>query len=288
MHRRALLKSAAASAILPGLVAALPAGAAVSSRVRPGDAGWPDDAAWEGLKQAVGGRLIKPVALTAPCEIDPKAPACTDLFKELANPYYIGDQAGGTQVSGWLDAWKPGVSAWAVKAASTADVAAAVNFARNHNLRLVVKGGGHSYQGTSNAAEFPSRLDPDDERHHRSRRLHSQGLRGQGRAGPGRLHRRRRHVGRCLQRRDHKGGTLRSGGRLRHRRRGGSRSRAAASAPSPSAMASPPPRSSRRRSSPPTGSPASSTPVTIRSFSGPSRAEAVAVWGGHPPHPQDP
>ena len=153
MHRRALLKSAAASVILPGLVAALPAGAAVSSRVRPGDAGWPDDAAWEGLKQAVGGRLIKPVALTAPCEIDPKAPACTDLFKELANPYYIGDQAGGTQVSGWLDAWKPGVSAWAVKAASTADVAAAVNFARNHNLRLVVKGGGHSYQGTSNAAD---------------------------------------------------------------------------------------------------------------------------------------
>src|SRR3982074_2994823 len=34
-----------------------------------------------------------------------------------------------------------------------ADVVAAVNFARENNLRLVVKGGGHSYQGTSNAAD---------------------------------------------------------------------------------------------------------------------------------------
>jgi FAD/FMN-containing dehydrogenase len=33
------------------------------------------------------------------------------------------------------------------------DVAAAVNFARDNNLRLVVKGGGHSYQGTSNSID---------------------------------------------------------------------------------------------------------------------------------------
>jgi FAD/FMN-containing dehydrogenase len=32
-------------------------------------------------------------------------------------------------------------------------VVAAVNFARTRNLRLVVKGGGHSFQGTSNAAD---------------------------------------------------------------------------------------------------------------------------------------
>ncbi len=30
---------------------------------------------------------------------------------------------------------------------------AAVNFAREKRLRLMVKGGGHSYQGTSNAAD---------------------------------------------------------------------------------------------------------------------------------------
>ncbi len=56
-------------------------------------------------------------------------------------------------MSGWLDAWTPAPSVYAVKATSSAEVAAAVSFAREHRLRLVVKGGGHSYQGTSNAAD---------------------------------------------------------------------------------------------------------------------------------------
>jgi FAD/FMN-containing dehydrogenase len=52
-----------------------------------------------------------------------------------------------------LDAWHSEPSVYAVAATSTADVVAAVNFARIHNLRLVVKGGGHSYQGTSSSAD---------------------------------------------------------------------------------------------------------------------------------------
>src|SRR5499425_641442 len=71
----------------------------------------------------------------------------------MRNPFWIGDQPAGTEVSGWLDAWKPEPSAYAVAARNAADIAAAVNFARENNLRLVVKGGGHSYQGTSNAPD---------------------------------------------------------------------------------------------------------------------------------------
>ena len=45
------------------------------------------------------------------------------------------------------------LGAYVVAAQTTSDVAAAVDFARNHNVRLVVKGGGHSYLGTSNAPD---------------------------------------------------------------------------------------------------------------------------------------
>ena len=89
----------------------------------------------------------------AACAADPKGAPCVDALANIQNPFYLGDQPGGTQVSGWLDAWTPAPSAYAVKARSSGDVAAAVNFARDNNLRLVVKGAGHSYQGTSNAPD---------------------------------------------------------------------------------------------------------------------------------------
>ena len=54
-------------------------------------------------------------------------------------------------MSGWYNAWSPAPSAYAIKARNTADIVAGMNFARTNNLRLVVKGTGHSYLGTSNA-----------------------------------------------------------------------------------------------------------------------------------------
>jgi FAD/FMN-containing dehydrogenase len=101
----------------------------------------------------VGGRLIEPRPLLDACIADAKGDACRATLKSMFNPFFLGDQVSGTQVSGWFDAWTPGVSARAVAARNTAEVRAAVDFARNHNLRLVVKGGGHSYQGTSNAPD---------------------------------------------------------------------------------------------------------------------------------------
>jgi len=121
--------------------------------VRPGDAGWPTAQDWEHLKSQVGGNLVKPADLFSVCAADTNGAGCTAATKELSNPYFIGDQAGGTQVSGWLNAWSPKPSAYAVAAHTAEDVVAAVNFARTHKLRLAVKGGGHSYQGTSNTPD---------------------------------------------------------------------------------------------------------------------------------------
>jgi len=156
MHRRNLLKGVAALPLLT-LGAALPArSAAVAGplrRVRPGDPGWPTAADWQKLNDAVGGALLPGQALFSACERDRGTAACKDALGNIRNPFYIGDQPGGTQLSGWLDAWTPAPSAWVLKARNSADVAAAVNFARERRLRLAVKGGAHSYQGTSNAPD---------------------------------------------------------------------------------------------------------------------------------------
>jgi len=148
MKRRQFLKSLAAILAFPPI---RPAWAAPFRRVRPGDAGWPTAQDWEQLKTQVGGNLVKPADLFSVCGT--KGADCATATKEIGNPYFIGDQAGGTQVSGWLNAWVPQPSAYAVAAHTAEDVVAAVNFARKHKLRLVVKGGGHSYQGTSNAPD---------------------------------------------------------------------------------------------------------------------------------------
>ncbi|SRR5579885_131347 len=157
MLRRSLLKGMAALAVLDGGFGPI-AGAAVRraagvSRVRPGDAAWPSAAEWQRLSQAVGGNLMEVRPLFAACAADSKSAACADMLRNMRNPFYIGDQPGGTQVSGWLDAWQPQPSVYAVKARNASDVAAAVNFAREKNLRLVVKGGAHSYLGASTAPD---------------------------------------------------------------------------------------------------------------------------------------
>ena len=162
MKRRELLKTMAMLPALPWLLrerlaiasnatptAAMPS--PLRSRVRPGDPGWPSATAWERLKRQVGGRLLKLESPFAHC--DAHDAACADALKHLDNPYALGDQPALTQTSGWVDAWTSQPSAYAVAAEQTADVVAAVNFARRHHLRLVVKGGGHSYQGTSDAPD---------------------------------------------------------------------------------------------------------------------------------------
>jgi len=160
MDRRTLLKLGAMTSLLSAALppstiadtASTPTGV-TKRRVRPGDPDWPSPVEWNRLKEAVGGRLINVESPLTGCAGNPETPVCQKLLRNLRNPFFIGDQAWATQNSGWLDAWMSAPSAYAVAAESATDVVAAVNFARERNLRLVIKGGGHSFQGTSCAPD---------------------------------------------------------------------------------------------------------------------------------------
>jgi hypothetical protein len=152
MNRRVFLRtsgSAAALSLCPNRLAA----SARIRRRRPSDAAWPSQAAWKRLNTEVGGNLIPVSFPLAACRTAPESAASKRVFENLRNPYYIGDQPGLTQTLGWVDAWATKPSIYSVAARHAEDIATGVNFARENDLRLVVKGGGHSYQGTSNAPD---------------------------------------------------------------------------------------------------------------------------------------
>ncbi len=152
MNRRAFLKAIGSAALLP-LLPCRPWASTNFRRRRPSDAAWPSPSAWKQLNDAVGGNLIPVDFPLSVLKTDPSGAAAKRLAENLRNPYYIGDQPGLTQTLGWVDAWATRPSVYAVAARNAHDIAAAVNFARENDLRLVVKGGGHSYQGTSNAPD---------------------------------------------------------------------------------------------------------------------------------------
>ena len=157
MKRRDLLGVTVSAAVLHGTMpaAALAEGASKTvitgrSRARPGTPAWPGTQAWQTLRTETGGRLL---ALRSPFARGQGDAVRAAALAGLKNPYYIGDNPALTQTSGWQDAWTSRASVYAVAARDALDVAAAVKFAKRHNLRLVVKGGGHSYFGASNAPD---------------------------------------------------------------------------------------------------------------------------------------
>jgi len=150
-RRRFLSLTAAISALSAGCLRRSATGHVADSwhRVRATDPQWPSPAAWQQLRRSVGGRLTRvesPFACRSTAD-------CVAAGQSLQNPFFLGDHAALTQSSGYADAWTTAPSVYAVAAQRTADVVAAVNFARRHRLRLVVRGGGHSYHGNSNAAD---------------------------------------------------------------------------------------------------------------------------------------
>ena len=131
-----LAAGAAAAVLAPRAASAAPTGDATPYN------SWPSRARWDELRQKVGARLIRPKQPWA--RLKPgRLPA------RLTNPWYLEEQAGATQSTGMYKAWESTASEYAVAAESAEDIVAAVNFARENKVRLVVKGTGHDYYGRS-------------------------------------------------------------------------------------------------------------------------------------------
>jgi FAD binding domain/Berberine and berberine like len=101
------------------------------------DAYWPSSSALKKLKQQVKGHLY----------VGRKS----DLGSDERNPFVRQEHPGLMQTKGWHEAWSPANSPFVIRAESVEDVVHGVNFAREHNLRLVIKGTGHDYLGRSSA-----------------------------------------------------------------------------------------------------------------------------------------
>ena len=122
-------------------------------RCMPNQPCWPSQSDWQGFGASLRGKLVQPQSPLAPCRTDAASQACAAAINDSKNPFYLEDLAGGTESAGWLAAWDAAPSVYAVAAENAADVAAAVNFARDHRLRLVIKGTGHDYLGRSSAPD---------------------------------------------------------------------------------------------------------------------------------------
>ncbi|KAI2633137.1 FAD-binding domain-containing protein [Hypomontagnella submonticulosa] len=133
-------------------------------REYPGTADWPLDEEWSRLNSTLGGSLIKGVPPAAVCYDGPYKDdaACTFLRRNASSTrFYLNDPV--TVLSEWSEGdtchlnpmsgencTQGGFPAYVVNATTVRDVQIAVNFARNRNLRLVIKNTGHDFIGRSN------------------------------------------------------------------------------------------------------------------------------------------
>ena len=141
LSRRSMLRTsallAAAAAVSSVACARKPSGAPAAA--------WPAPETWRALQDRVGDRLISTSL--------PWRDGTPEVFELLKNPFWNEEQPGALQSTGWYEAWKAAASPKAVRAKRADDIVAAVNFARDNGVKLVVKGTGHDYLGRSNAAD---------------------------------------------------------------------------------------------------------------------------------------
>ncbi|KAI0909507.1 FAD binding domain-containing protein [Ustulina deusta] len=133
-------------------------------KVYPGTATWPLEVEWAQLNSTLDGALLKPVPAAAVCYNGPYEDTnqCNFLLRNTSSSrFYIndpltvlamwpeGDTCYASASTTGLNCTQGGFPSYVVNVTTVKQIQAAVNFARNKNLRLVVKNTGHDFFGRS-------------------------------------------------------------------------------------------------------------------------------------------
>ena len=142
------------SAIAFGDRSAANGAAGPDCKTYPGSDGWPLDDEWARLNSSLDGVLLKPVPAAAACYEGPyQDQAQCDFLLQGArrSRFYIddpltvltewpeGDTCFATAATEGLNCTQGGFPVYVVNATTVKHIQIAVNFARNKNLRLVIK-----------------------------------------------------------------------------------------------------------------------------------------------------
>lgn len=125
-------------------------------RCFPGDECWPTTADWSQLNQTVGGRLVATVPLAAPCH-DPiyDAAECQRLRDNWVWPQQHYDSSSSIMAPFFANRSCDPFTAkdvpcmlgnyvqFAINVSSASDIAAGIRFAKERNIRLVIRNTGH-------------------------------------------------------------------------------------------------------------------------------------------------
>ena len=140
---------------------AVPA-AAACCKVQPGDKAWPSANTWKSFNASLGGNLIVPTPPGAVCHAGQptyNATECPVIAKAWKTYQFHADDpvslmldqfSNDTCLPDAKDPCSPaGYPAYVINATTTNHVKQGIDFARMHNIRLVIKSSGHDYLGRS-------------------------------------------------------------------------------------------------------------------------------------------
>ncbi|KAH7322412.1 hypothetical protein B0I35DRAFT_349917 [Stachybotrys elegans] len=148
-----------------------------SCKSLPGDPGWPSLEAWSSLNETVSGALIATVPQAHVCHLQPyralNETVCNELqenwnfaqtFRSVPNLIHLAcsDRAPAEIMNAYFqnqscDPFTPverpcelgNYAVYSISVSGPEDVIAGINFAKDNNVRLVVKNTGHDYAGKS-------------------------------------------------------------------------------------------------------------------------------------------